>query len=97
MTTAASSGELLSAARWRDGQLYTTSATPLGDKLTVKPYRGDFGVFSVGPGKRTIKDIVMHGSLAAELMAVELVADPSVPQQKQETRCYKVPVGDYYP
>ena len=51
-----------------DGELYTIAASPLGDKLTVKPYRGDFGIFTVGPGGRKIeeKDIFISGSLRSK-------------------------------
>jgi hypothetical protein len=91
-------GGYLSTARWRDGRLYTTSATPLGDKLTVTPYGGDFGIFTVGPGGRDIKKITYHGSLASETMSFELQSDPSAPQAEQkEARQFKAPVGDYYP
>jgi hypothetical protein len=91
-------GGSLTTARWRDGGLYTTSATPLGDKLTVTPYRGDFGVFTVGPGGRDIKKITFHGSLASETMSFELQSDPAVPRAEQkDARQFKAPVGDYYP
>ena len=43
---------LLSSMQRSGDQLYTIAATPLGDKLTVKPYRGDFGVFRIGPGEQ---------------------------------------------
>ena len=43
-------GDSMMSAHRVDGKIFTTRATPLGDKLIVEPYRGDFGVFSLGPG-----------------------------------------------
>ena len=92
------SGEMLSTVQRVDGRLYTFSATPLGDKLTVKPYRGDFGIFKLGLGGRKIKDIGFSGSLQSETMAIGIVPDRTVPEQKQKKlREYQVPVGDYTP
>jgi hypothetical protein len=80
-----------------DGQLYTISATPLGDKLTVRPYRGDFGLFKIGPGGRDIKDISLYGSLRSQTQAIGFGAARR-PEGKEEkiSEC-RVPVGDYLP
>jgi hypothetical protein len=81
-----------------DGQLYVTSATPSGDKLTVKPYRGDFGIFKIGPGARDIGDTSAHGSLCSEATEINLEPDADSPDGKNEkVREYQVPVGDYVP
>jgi hypothetical protein len=81
-----------------DDQLYSLSATPLGDRLTVKPYRGDFGRFEIGPGGRKIKDLSFRGSFRTEKMAIGAGPDRSKPTAKQEKigSC-KLPVGDYVP
>lgn len=86
------------AMRRVDGNYYTTSVTPLGDKLTVKRYRGDFGLFKIGPDKRDLKKLSMRGSLRSETSAVA-VGDP-IDRAKSEanaiTEC-NVPVGNYLP
>ncbi len=86
----------LCALREADGQSYTISTTPTGDKLYVRPYRGDFGIFAVGPGKRDIKELGVGGSIRSSGLAVPLErrpwADPAA-----KTREHKVPVGDYLP
>jgi len=82
--------------READGQIYTVSTTPSGDRLTVRPYRGDFGVFAVGPGKRDLKELYVAGSITSRDLAVPLdrrFAD-SAPKRSRE---HKVPVGDYLP
>ncbi len=98
LDSGAFSGEMLSTVQRVDGQLYIISATPLGDKLTVKPYRGNFGILKIGPGGRDIKDFSFAGALASETMSLALRPDPALPEQKQEkVRQYRVPVGDYLP
>ncbi|MGA2032405.1 MAG: hypothetical protein ABSG68_09130 [Thermoguttaceae bacterium] len=49
-----------------DGQYYSLSATPTGDKLLVKPYRGQLGVLEIGPGNRKIKGLAMEGTLESK-------------------------------
>jgi hypothetical protein len=98
LTSDGFAGEMLCTVHKVDGQLYTISATPLGDKLTVKPYRGDFGLMRIGSGKRDIKNMAFSGSLQSETMAFTLEADrPWLGLTSPDTREYKVPVGDYVP
>ena len=81
-----------------DNQLYTIAATPLGDKLIVKPYSGDFGVFRVGPGGRDIKEISLYGSFRSETAAVGVGPDRTKPEgETKEASQYPLPVGDYVP
>ena len=90
----------LSTMRRVDGQLYPLSTTPTGDKLFVKPYRGDYGVLEIGPGGRDIKEMSMQGSLRSETAAVGVgrqFARPAAGQTKQKTSKASVPVGDYLP
>jgi hypothetical protein len=81
-----------------DGELYTISATPLGDKLIVKPYRGEFGVFKIGTGGRDIKDSSFQGSFGSQTMEISFRPEHGPPEAKEEKikEC-KLPVGDYLP
>ncbi len=86
----------LCAVRVVDGQLYTLSATPAGDKLTVKPYRGDFGTFAVGPGKRDVKELSVTGAIRSPGTALPL-GRPFASGPSDKACQHKVPVGDYLP
>jgi hypothetical protein len=92
-------GDSLMSAHRVDREIYTTRATPLGDKLIVEPYHGQFGVFSLGPGNRNLKEIaVSSGSLQSAMMAFGFAPDSSMPKDKQKKmREFRVPVGDYLP
>lgn len=86
----------IKALRHVDGQYYSTLSTPLGDKLIVKPYRGDLGTLKVEAGKRDLKRVSMSGSLDSPAAAVA-VGEPSYQRQfdpKTVTQC-DLPVGDY--
>jgi hypothetical protein len=86
----------LSTMRQVDGKIYITTTTPLGDKLIVKPYQGDFGLFKIGPGTRDIKDISVQGSLSTETNSIGFgptVIAPGVQGKKASE--YAIPVGDY--
>jgi hypothetical protein len=85
--------EMLSTMRRFGDQLYTFTTTPTGDKLIVKPYRGDFGVLEIGPGGRDIKDMSLVGSLRSEATAIEVGSHVSL----LKTKRVRVPVGDYLP
>jgi hypothetical protein len=52
----------LGAMREVDGKYYTTSTTPLGDKLIVKEYEGDFGVLEMGAGGRDIENFKVQAT-----------------------------------
>ena len=80
-----------------DETYYRLSASPGGDKLTVKPYDGDLGVFELGPGNRKLKAFGMQGSLRSETTAVavgDLKGKESWPDNIRRTQ---LPVGDYLP
>lgn len=81
-----------------DGELYSITATPLGDKLAVKPYRGEFGVFQIGPGDRDVKDISLQGSFRSKSISISVGPDYRKPQEEQKkiSEC-ELPVGDYVP
>lgn len=85
----------LGAMRWIDGRYYTTSATPLGDRLIVSPYQGEVGVFSVGPGERpTITSPTVSGSLRSKDHAVAVGKPGEQGALDAIERC-ELPVGDY--
>lgn len=92
-------GRMLRTA-WRvGGQIYLTSTTPLGHKLTVKPYQGDFGVFAVGPGSRKLKgkELSLGGSLSSKDFDIGLADRSGLEKAQDNRREYLVPVGDYVP
>lgn len=89
----------LCAMRQVDGKYYTTSTTPAGDKLFVRPYEGEFGVFEIGPGARDIQTekLGISGSLRSKSTAVPVGApSDSSPSLEKVQRC-ELPVGDYLP
>jgi hypothetical protein len=61
-------GDRLMAIHKIGGTYYCFFATPAGDKLSVRPYEGDFGTFEVGAGGRDIQEITMRGSLGPKFM-----------------------------
>lgn len=84
------------AMRQIDGKYYSTSVTPLGDKLTVRPYRGDLGTLKLGAGKRDLTNLSMYGSLDSGAVAVG-IGEPAYERRtgrKLTTEC-RLPVGDY--
>ena len=89
--------EELGAMRWSDGKYYTTSTTPTGDKLIVKPYQGEFGLFEIGPGKRNLDKLSMSGSLRSENWSLSVGTVGVGPPTQEKTRQCKLPVGDYLP
>jgi hypothetical protein len=87
-------GNSLGSSHPVDGKLFLTRATPLGDKLIVEPYRGDYGVFSLGPGNRKLENFsIRGGSLYSEKMDFSLSL--SLLNQLFPAREFRVPVGDY--
>ncbi len=77
-----------------DGQFLTLSASPLGDKLTIAPYRGDFGTFDLGTGGRTITERGVAGQLYGRSTMV-LLGESSSAAPETLLPHHKVPVGDY--
>jgi hypothetical protein len=88
----------LNAMRLVDGQYYTTSTTPLGDRLIVNLYQGEFGILKIGPGDRSLDRISIRGSLDSPTtsLAVGEVGDDSSATAKSVAE-YRLPVGDYIP
>ena len=86
----------LCALREAQGRPYTVSATSTGDKLIVRPYRGDFGTFAIGPGKRDLKEFGVTGSIRSRDLAIPV--GPREPTGAAAAgRRHIVPVGDYLP
>ena len=88
----------LTAMRLVNGNYCTTSTTPLGDKLIVKPYRGDLGILRIGLGGRDLDKLSIQGSLKTKDAA--LAVGESKPGEggslEPVTEC-RLPVGDYIP
>ena len=82
----------ISAYRFVDGKYYTIDATPVGDKLFVKPYTGEMGTFKLGPGSRDIRKMTVAGSLYSPEHAVAIGYNDG---NREPVTQYKVPVGDY--
>ena len=91
-------GAELCAFRFVDGKYYTISATPVGDKLFVKPYTGELGTLKIGPGSRDIKDFTAEGYITSQTSAVP-IGKPEAGKEGllQPVAEWQVPVGDYAP
>jgi hypothetical protein len=89
-------GDRLSAAHKVRGRLFTFSASPAGEQLTVLPYKGDLGIFEIGPGGRAITSLSVAGSLEAKELAVPVGGGLEGGSPKPARRC-ELPVGDYLP
>jgi hypothetical protein len=76
--------------------LYQFSATPAGDKLFVRPYRGPWGVFEIGAGGRSIERTEMKGSVLSPTRALAVGAASDGPRPAFARQC-QLPVGDYQP
>jgi len=79
-----------------DGKLYSFSTTPKGDKLFVNTYKGDLGIFTIGSGKRKIKDMSVMGCLMSENTAVAVGKENPGEWPSHTTQC-EIPVGEYFP
>jgi hypothetical protein len=79
-----------------DGRFFTFSASPIGDELTVRPYDGELGTLTVGPGKRSVEKLAVRGSLQARERAVA-VGDPGGQWSQKAVRDCRLPIGDYLP
>ena len=77
-----------------DGQFLTISASPLGDKLTIAPYAGDYGLLEIGAGGRAITEFGATGQLVGTRAMVPL-GDPNALAPEKFPRRYTLPVGDY--
>jgi hypothetical protein len=89
----------LGAYRRSGGKFYTLAATPLGDKLFVKPYDGELGVFQVGAGGRKITGLKLTGSLDTKTHAVAIGEIKSKERggsgDLEPVEKFEIPAGDY--
>jgi hypothetical protein len=86
----------LGAYRLVDGRYHTLSVTPLGDRITVKPYEGDLGIFKVGAGGREIKEMTVSGSLQSATGAVAIGSSKEDRGSDLEpVGEARIPAGDY--
>ncbi|HNS22420.1 MAG TPA: hypothetical protein PKH24_18080 [Sedimentisphaerales bacterium] len=79
---------------WRcvNGTFYSLSATPCGDKVTVTPYSGPFGVLETGAGGRNIAaPTIDFGWMSSRDAFIDLGDCP------QKDGKLNLPVGDYRP
>jgi len=95
MYTRLSGERTLGWLRHVGGRHYCISASPEGDMLTVRPYRGDYGVFEIGAGGRDITKLGMSGALVSETSGVA-VGKPKEGLPDMARRSL-VPTGDYLP
>ena len=83
-----------------DGTFYQFSATPAGDKLTVRPYTGPCGGFEAGAGYREVEVVDVQGALRSRTTTVavgEVGYDYRHAPAVSPVRTCKLPVGDYLP
>lgn len=86
----------LTAIHKIEGTYYRFSATPAGDKLTARPYDGDFGTFEMGAGGRDIEEMTARGSLRSEDAAVAVGTELGDGWPEGARSC-RIPAGDYLP
>ena len=73
-----------------EGKFYSFAATPSGDKVTVLPYGGEFGLFDVGVGDRKVKKAEHEfGWFHTQEAMIDIGKFP------KEGNKVKLPVGDY--
>ncbi len=89
-------GMQLSSTHRRGGVYYRFGATPSGDQLFVRPYRGPLGTFEIVSGGRQVGDAAVAGSLGSRDTTIALSAELTV-LPIQPVRSCRLPVGDYYP
>jgi hypothetical protein len=90
-------GDRLIALHRIQGQYFGFSASPGGDKLTVRPYSGDLGTFEIGSGARKLQtNLTVNGSLQAADRSVAVGADAEDGWPKASRSC-QLPIGDYMP
>jgi hypothetical protein len=87
----------LGTIREANGDFYTISATPSGDKLTVRPYGGERGVLEVSKGKRDVKEVGLTGLLQAKGSYLPLGEFSYMATEKSTVAKYRLPVGEYLP
>jgi hypothetical protein len=88
--------DLLIALHKIEDQYYQFSATPSGDKLYVRPYVGDFGIFEISSGWRFVFNEKMDGSLLSRDAAVVVEGEWENNRPAPVKICL-LPVGDYLP
>jgi hypothetical protein len=83
----------LGQPRWIGGRLISIAASPLGDTLTIEPYRGDTGVLEIGAGGRAITEMGFAGFLMSAVGMTPLSQTDTFADLLP--RRYTLPVGDY--
>jgi hypothetical protein len=89
--------ESLSSFQLVDGRLFQISATPTGDLLKVRRYRGEMGVLRIAPGNRKLAEVGMSGSLSSATTIVPIGRAPFLGSNLNKVQECQIPVGDYCP
>jgi hypothetical protein len=78
------------------GIWYQFSATVRGDKVTATEYKGDFGTFEIGAGKRAFENLGIKGPLfSCDHRAVLAGGKIDEAGAKDMARSCRLPTGDY--
>lgn len=88
--------DMLKAIHKIGGTYYRFSTTAEGDKLTVKPYDGEFGIFEIGSGWRLFRDKQVRGSLWSKDATVAVGTELADGELGPVQNC-TLPIGDYAP
>ncbi len=86
----------LNAMRLIEGRYYSFSATALGDRVFVRPYEGQLGIFEAGAGGRKLSEMGMQGSLRSADHSVAVGGESEDGWPKAAHSC-ELPVADYLP
>ncbi len=87
----------ISSFRLVDGRFYTICATPTGDTLMVRRYRGDVGVLRLDRGARQIEGLSIRGSLRSKAAIVPVGKGAYWSGYPDPVEDCELPVGDYHP
>jgi hypothetical protein len=89
---------MLGTIREADGEFYRITATPSGDKLTVRVCDGDRGAFELSAGTKEVKPLGMVGILRLKDSMMPIGdLNPVASSERSKTAKYNLPVGDYQP
>lgn len=79
-----------------NGTYYGLSATPTGDQISVRPYRGALGTLKIGAGQRGLSQMTLHGSLESSERIVAVGGNLETDRIKPAAHS-ELPIGDYRP
>lgn len=88
-----SGGETLDAMQFINGKYYGFGATPIGDKLFVRPHEGALGEFKISAGERDVEKASIQGTLRTAKHTVPIGEIKNSRLSPAES-C-RIPEGDY--